>query len=85
MHSQDCNRSLMFVFHFGISATVSVFVRFPSAFFVCVRHNQSGYLASKTTNTSSYSIKSRIKQLFALQTYEKKVAEFPFLLRSIFP
>ena len=34
----------MFVFHFGKSATVSVFVRFPSAFFACVRRNQSGYL-----------------------------------------
>ena len=31
------------------NAAVPVFVRFPSAFSVCVRHNQSGYLTFKTT------------------------------------
>ena len=78
----------MFVFHVGKIATVSVLIRFLSAVFVCVSHNQLGYLAFKTTrikdktNTSSYSILSRIKQLFiflALQTCEKKVAEFLLL------
>ena len=39
----------MLVFHFGKSATVSVFVRLPPAFRVCVRHNRSGYLAFRTT------------------------------------
>ena len=39
----------MTVFHFGKRAAVSVFVRFPSAFSVCVRHSQSGYLAFRTT------------------------------------
>ena len=61
----------MLVFHFGKSATVSVFARFPSAFCVCVRRNQSCYLAFRTTKVkdikltpSSYSILSRIKELF---------------------
>ena len=39
----------MLVFHFGKSAAVSVFVRFSSAFSVYVRHNQSGYVAFRTT------------------------------------
>ena len=49
VHGQDCGRSLALVFHFGNSATVPVFVRFPSAFSVCVFHNQLGYLTFKTT------------------------------------
>ena len=39
----------MIVAHYVQNATVPVFVRFPSAFCVCVHHNQSGYLAFKTT------------------------------------
>ena len=38
----------MLVFHFGKSVTVSVCVRVQSAFFVCVRYNQSGYLRFRT-------------------------------------
>ena len=61
----------MLVFHFGKSATVPVFVRFPSAFVFAYATNQSGYLAFKITKVkdtkltpSSYSILSRIKELF---------------------
>ena len=60
----------MSVFHVGKRAAVSVFVRFPTAFSVCVDPNQLGYLAFRTTkvkdktNTKNYSILSRMKQLF---------------------
>ena len=39
----------MLLLHFGKSATVSVFVRFPPAFCVCVRHYRSDYPAFRTT------------------------------------
>ena len=39
----------MLVLHSKKSATVSVLIRSPPAFFVWARHNQPGYLASRTT------------------------------------
>ena len=59
-------------FTFGKSTAMCVFVRFPSTFFFCVRHNQLGYLTFRTNKVidtklvlaGSYSILSKIKQLF---------------------
>ena len=81
MHSEDCDKSLMSVFHFGKSAAVSVFVCSSSAFFVCVRHNLLDYLAFRTTKVKDAKLTLAVVFEFfiALQTYEKKVAEFPFL------
>ena len=60
------------MFCFRKSAAVFVFVRSPTVLFVCVLHNQSGYLALRTTKVEdrkltlavTYFILSRIKQLF---------------------
>ena len=93
MYSQDCDRISMLVFHFGKSATVSVFVRPLVAVFVCVRYNQSGYLRFRTTKVKdpklalaviSFQVGQNSSPTFLpLQTYDKTVAEFPFLLRNI--
>ena len=95
MHSQDCERSSTLAVHFGKSATVSVFVWFSSAVFVCVRHNQSGYLRFRKTkfkNTKltlaviSFQVGQNNSSIFlALETYDKKVAPFPFLPRNTIP
>ena len=37
MHSQECDRSLMFVFHIGKSVTVFVFIHFSQSLFVGAR------------------------------------------------
>ena len=82
----------MVVAHFEKNATVFVFVRPPPAFAVCLRHNLSGWLAFKTTKVKDTKLTLEVirrKQLFkfflALQTYNEKVAEFPFLLRYTIP
>ena len=49
MHSQDCNRSLMLVFHIEKGATVSGFVCFPSALLFVVSHFQSDYITFRMT------------------------------------
>ena len=85
----------MSVFHVGNRAAVPVFVRFPSAFSVCVRHNRSGYLTFRTTNIKDTKLTlvvipfkveaNNSLNFLALQTYEEKVAEFPSLLRNTIP
>ena len=71
MHSKDCDRSLMLVVQFGKNATVSVFFSVLVGVLVCLNHNQSGYLAFRTTKDNDkkltpkvFSILSRMKQLF---------------------
>ena len=82
----------MSVFRFGKSVTVTVFVCFPTALFICVRHKQSSYLVFRTTKVKDTKLTLAViplKQLFktnlALQTHEEKVAQFPFLSRYIIP
>ena len=66
-----------------------VFIRFSSAFVVCVRHKQSGNLAFRMTAVKDTELTLAVIPfkvelnnslcLLALQIYEKKSAEFPFL------
>ena len=82
----------MSVFHFGKSATVPMFVRFPSAFlFTCA----TGYPTFRTTTVNDTKLTLRVIPFqvgwnnslifLALQTYDKKVYEFPFLVRYTIP
>ena len=62
MHSQDCNSSLMFMFHFKKSVTVFGFL----ITFFCPRaqkliSQQNDWRRRHTSNTSSYFISSRGK------------------------
>ena len=68
----------MSVFHFGKSATMSVFIRFPSAFlFACATTNRGIQRQRHKTNTSSYSVPSKIKQLFIFQRYKHTRNKLP--------
>ena len=83
VHSQNCDRSLVFMFHFGKGVTdLGFFVSNCLFFFVWECRNQLVNQAFRTTNTSSYSILSRSKQFyrfFLVTNIRKKFAEFPFL------
>ena len=88
MHSQDCKRILMLVFYFRKNATVFVLVRFPSAFSVCVCHNQSGYLAFvSVTNirekSSCISVPGWTKIPCSQHALYKELSTFPLALSRV--
>ena len=84
MYSQDYDRSSLLVFYFE-----------KSAVFVCMGCNQLGFLAFRTTKVKDpkltvavilfYVGQNNSSNFVALQTYDKKVVEFPFLLRYTIP
>ena len=81
--------------HFGKSAAVPVFVRFLSAFSVCMRRKQSGHQALRTTKVKDthltlavipFKVDANNSLIFLpSQTYKTKFAEFPFLFIFIIP
>ena len=84
---QDCDRSLMFVFHCGKSITVFGL----HGFFFFYHFSLVGALAvvrmtvvkdiHLTLTAISFQVKVNNSSIFLpLQTYEKTIAEFPFLL-----
>ena len=99
MYSHDCDRSLMFVFHFIKSVTVFMFIRFSPSSFVCVRRNQLGNPAFRATIVEDthltlaafpFSVGVNNAVFFwPLQTYEKNLPGFrscriyKFLARGI--
>ena len=86
MHSQDCNRSSIFVSHFEknrhchrVYSLLTVIFRF------CVRRNYSdnltGIEATRPTLASiqfQAEVNNSLNFFFSLQTYEKRFPEFPF-------